>query len=226
VTPRAILFDLDGTLWDRTSAVRALAHQQHEHLGDVLGHISREQYVDRIIRLDDLGRVDKRVLYETIGVEFGFPESEVARLHADFWTRFALHTRPFPEVIDTLRHLRNAGVKLGIVTNGAAVVQQAKIEQLGLSGLVDAVLISEREGVRKPNPEIFHRAVARLGVEVSQTWFIGDNPNDDVAGAVAVGLRTFWRECPDWATPTVACEVIRSLDELLPLVSDGQLHGR
>ena len=226
VTPRAILFDLDGTLWDRTSAVHALAHLQHEQLGDVLGHIPRERYVDRIVRLDDLGRVNKRVLYETIGVEFGLPESEVARLHADFWTRFALHTRPFPEVIDTLHHLRNAGVRLGIVTNGAAVVQQAKIEQLGLSALVDAVLISEREGVRKPNPEIFHRAVARLGVEVSQTWFIGDNPDDDVAGAVAVGLRAFWRECPDWAAPTVACEVIRSIDELLPLVSDGQLHAR
>ena len=100
------------------------------------------------------------------------------------------------------------------------MVQQAKIEQSALSALVDAVLISEREGVRKPNPEIFRRAVARLRVEVSQTWFIGDNPDDDVAGAVAGGLRTFWRECPDWATPTIACEVIRSLDELLPLVSE------
>lgn len=150
----------------------------------------------------------------------------MARLHADFWTRFALYTRPFPEVIDTLRHFRNAGVKLGIVTNGSAVVQQAKIEQLGLSTLIDAVLISEREGVRKPNPEIFHRAVARLGAGISRTWFIGDNPDDDVAGAVVVGLRTFWRECPDWAPPTIACEVIRSLDELLPLVSDGQLHRR
>lgn len=218
MTPQAILFDLDGTLWDRTSAVRALASDQHEDLRDVLGHIPRDRYVDRIVRLDDLGRVDKRVLYETVGVDFDLCQSEVARLHADFWTRFALHTRPFPEVIDTLRHLRNAGIKLGIVSNGAIVVQEAKIEQLGLSAWVDAVLISEREGIRKPNPEIFHRAIARLEAEISQTWFIGDNPDDDVAGAVAVGLRTFWRECPDWSRPTAACEVIRSLDELLPLV--------
>ena len=222
VSPKAILFDLDGTLWDRTSAVRALAHDQHDDLHDVLGHIPRERYVDRIVRLDDLGRVDKRVLYETIGVEFDLRDSQVARLHADFWTRFVRHTRPFPEVIDTLRHFRNAGLKLGIVTNGSEVVQEGKIEQLGLSTLVDAVLISEREGVRKPSPEIFHRAVARLGVDISQTWFIGDNPDDDVAGAVAVGLRTFWRASPDWSRPTVECEVIRSLDELLPLVLQRQ----
>lgn len=219
VTPKAILFDLDGTLWDRTSAVRALAHDQHESLQDVLGHIPRERYVDRIIRLDDLGRVDKRVLYETIGVEFGLRASDVARLHADFWMRFVVHTRPFPEVIDALRHLRNEGIKLGIVTNGAVVVQQAKIEQLGLSALVDVILISEHEGIRKPNAEIFHRAVARLGVAISETWFIGDNPDDDVAGAVAVGLRTFWRACPDWPRPTVACETIESLDDLLPLMT-------
>ena len=226
VTPQAILFDLDGTLWDRTNAVRALANEQHEYLHEIVGHIPREQYVERIVRLDDLGRVDKRILYETIGVEFDLRAFEVDRLHADFWTRYVRHTRPFPEVIDTLRHLRNAGIKRGIVTNGSVVVQDAKIEQLGLSALVDVVLISEREGIRKPNPEIFHRAVARLGVEVSETWFIGDNPVDDVAGAVDVGLRTFWRECADWATPTVACEVIRSLDELLPLVSQRPSKGR
>ena len=219
MSPKAILFDLDGTLWDRTSAVRALANDQHDDLRDVLGHIPRDRYVDRIVRLDDLGRVDKHVLYETIGVEFDLRHADVTRLHADFWTRFARHTRPFPEALDTLGQFRNAGIKLGIVSNGAVVVQEAKIEQLGLSALVDAVLISEREGVRKPNAEIFHRAVARLRVGISQTWFIGDNPDDDVAGGVAVGLRTFWRECPDWSRPTVACEVIRSLDELLPLVS-------
>ena len=158
----------------------------------------RERYVDRIIRLDDLGRVDKRVLYEAIGVEFDLRESDVARLHADFWMRFALHTRPFPEVSEALRHLRNEGIKLGIVTNGTVVVQ---------------------------SPDIFHRAVARLGVGVWETWFIGDNPANDVAGAVAVGLRTFWRACPDWSRPTVSCETIRSLDELLPLVTQ-KLPGR
>jgi putative hydrolase of the HAD superfamily len=219
--PKAILFDLDGTLWDRTNAVRALATEQHKELRDALGHIPRDRYVDRIIRLDDLGRVDKRVLYETIGVEFNLSGAEVARLHADFWARFASHTRPFPEVIQTLHRLRDGGIKLGIVSNGSTAVQEAKITQLGLSALVDAVLISEREGIRKPDPKIFHLALARLGAEASEAWFVGDNPDDDIAGALAVGLRTFWRECADWPRPTTQCETIRSLDELLSLVSEG-----
>jgi len=113
----------------------------------------------------------------------------------------------------------SAGVLLGIVTNGWTAVQEAKIGQLGLSALIDVVLISEREGVRKPHPEIFHRALARLGVEASEAWFVGDNPDDDVAGAVEAGLRAFWRECPEWTRPTADCETIRTIDELLTLLS-------
>jgi putative hydrolase of the HAD superfamily len=217
--PKAILFDLDGTLWDRTSAVRALAAAQHQHLAAVVGHIPREQYVERIVALDDLGRLDKRVLYETVGVEFELSDADVARLHRDFWSRFPAHTHPFSEVIQTLQALRGAGIRLGIVTNGWTAVQEAKINQLGLSGLIDVVLISEREGVRKPSPEIFQRALASLGVQASEAWFVGDNPDDDVAGAVEAGLRAFWRECPDWIRPTAECETIRTIDELLSLLS-------
>jgi putative hydrolase of the HAD superfamily len=159
--PKAILFDLDGTLWDRTSAVRALAGAQHQHLARVVGHIPRAHYVERIVALDDLGRLDKRVLYETVGVEFDLSDADVACLHGDFWARFPAHTQPFSEVIQTLKALRRVGIRLGIITNGWIAVQEAKIEQLGLSALIDAVLISEREGVRKPNPEIFHRALSK-----------------------------------------------------------------
>ncbi|HEY3159073.1 MAG TPA: HAD family hydrolase [Vicinamibacterales bacterium] len=217
--PAAILFDLDGTLWDRTAAVRALATAQHDDLHALLGQIPRADYVDRIIRLDDNGRTDKTMLYHTVGVEFGLSEDVVAHLHADFWTRLATFVHPFPEVIDTLTHLRRAGVKLGIITNGSIRVQEDKITRLGLSGLMDVVLISEREGVRKPEAEIFHRALERLGVSAHDAWFVGDSPDADVAGALAAGLRPFWRECRDWPPPAVACETIRSLDALLPLLT-------
>ena len=217
--PGAILFDLDGTLWDRTAAVRELAAAQHDQLRQFLGHVPRDAYVNRIVRLDDIGRADKAVLYDTVGLEFGLSEEAVARLHADFWRRLASFMLPFPEVIGTLVRLRRSGIKLGIITNGSIRVQEDKITRLGLCGLMDVILISEREGVRKPDIEIFSRALARLNVPASDAWFVGDSPDADVAGAVAAGLRTFWRECADWPPPTVACETIRSLDQLLPLLT-------
>jgi putative hydrolase of the HAD superfamily len=217
--PKAILFDLDGTLWDRNDAVRALATEQHRQLHKWLGHIPEHDYIERVVHLDDNGRADKSVLYRTIGLEFGLSKSAVAVLHSDFWTRYQAFIVPFPEVIETLHHLRRLEIRLGIITNGSMRLQEAKISRLGVSGLMDVVLISEREGVRKPDAEIFHRALGRLGVSPSDAWFVGDNPEDDVAGAAAAGLRSFWRQCDDCPRPAAACETIRSLDELLPFVS-------
>ena len=219
MSPKAILFDLDGTLWDRNDAVRALATEQHRQLHKWLGHIPEHDYIDRVVHLDDNGRADKSVLYRTIGIEFGLSKSAVAILHSDFWTRYQGFIVPFPEVIETLHHLRRLEIRLGIITNGSMRLQEVKISRLGVSGLMDVVLISEREGVRKPDAEIFHRALGRLGVSPSDAWFVGDNPEDDVAGAAAAGLRSFWRQCDDWPRPAAACETIRSLDELLPFVS-------
>jgi putative hydrolase of the HAD superfamily len=218
MNPKAILFDLDGTLWDRNDAVRALATEQHRQLHKWLGHIPQRDYVERVVHLDDNGRADKNILYQTIGIEFGLSKSAVALLHSDFWTRYQGFIIPFPEVIDTLQHLRRLQVKLGIITNGSIRVQEAKISRLGLANVMDVILISEREGVRKPDVEIFYRALTMLGVSASEAWFVGDNPDDDIAGATAAGLRSFWRECDDWSPPT-GCETIRSLDELLQLVS-------
>src|SRR5207244_12867347 len=152
----------------------------------------------------------------------GLSEWLIDSLHSDFWIRLGLCFQPFPEVLSTLRQLRHARVKLGIVTNGTVHIQDAKIDALGLRELMDVIVISEREGVRKPDAEIFNRAVARLGVAASETWFVGDNPDADVAGAHAAGLRGFWRRCDDWPPPSVPCETIRTLDELLALLSQVQ----
>ena len=217
--PKAILFDLDGTLWDRNGAVRALATEQHRQLHKWLGQIPQRDYVERVVHLDDNGRADKNILYQTIGIEFGLSKSAVALLHSDFWTRYQRFIVPFPEVIDTLQHLRRLQVKLGIITNGSMRVQEAKISRLGLANVMDVILISEREGVRKPDVEIFCRALTMLGVSASEAWFVGDNPDDDIAGASAAGLRSFWRECGEWSPPIVPCETIRTLDELLPLLA-------
>lgn len=222
MTPKAILFDLDGTLWDRTAAVRAFLADQHEHFQAFLGPVipSRE-YVSQIMTLEANGSADKFSVYVTFGEQHGLSKSLIHTLHADFWRRMGQCFQPFPEVLATLKQLGNAGVKLGIITNGTVHIQDAKINALGLRELLDVVLISEREGVRKPEIEIFNRALDRLGVAASEAWFVGDNPDVDVAGAAAAGLRSFWRECDDWPRPTVMCETIQSLDGLLPLLNGG-----
>jgi putative hydrolase of the HAD superfamily len=57
---------------------------------------------------------------------------------------------------------------------------------------VDTVLVSGKEKVKKPDREIFIRAAKRLGVDVSEGVFVGDNPRTDVGGAASVGMKTVW----------------------------------
>lgn len=97
------------------------------------------------------------------------------------------------EDLDALRRLRQAGWRLGIVTNGMTDNQLGKIRNTGLDTLVDAWCISDEVGIRKPDSEIFRLAAGRCGVIPGQGgWMVGDNLVLDIAGGHAAGLRTIW----------------------------------
>jgi putative hydrolase of the HAD superfamily len=93
---------------------------------------------------------------------------------------------------ETLGALRARGLKLGIITNGETEFQGRHIAALGLAALVDTVLVSQTEGLRKPDAAIFRLAADRLGVTPDQCLFVGDNPAADILGAHAAGMRTAW----------------------------------
>jgi putative hydrolase of the HAD superfamily len=220
---KAILFDLDGTLWDRDGAVLRLVQAQHEHFA-ALSHIPRAKFIDRVVELDDHGFGDKREVYRQVASEFDLLPELATILHDDFWARYHLFYQPFPEVMPTLTRLAEAGLKLGIITNGSTATQQAKLDGLGVAPLMDTILISEREGVRKPDRAIFERALERIGVTADVSWFVGDHPDADVRGAQEAGLTAVWRR--SWNEAPDAAHTISSLDELLPLVLDATQAGR
>ena len=98
-------------------------------------------------------------------------------------------------------------------------MQESKIHQLGFADLFDPILISGREGLRKPDPRIFKRALQRLGVPPAQAWYVGDHPDDDVRGAFEAGLTAVWRYTPHWPRPEVPSHEIRSLEQLIALLT-------
>src|SRR5215831_8909150 len=87
--PKAILFDLDGTLWDRDAAVRKLWASQHAQRRDVLGHIPVKDFINHAERLDAKGTVDKRVVYRELARTLAFTVAVADELHADFDSRSA-----------------------------------------------------------------------------------------------------------------------------------------
>jgi putative hydrolase of the HAD superfamily len=75
-----------------------------------------------------------------------------------------------------------------VISNSNGTIRRI-LERLGLLGLVDVVLDSQEEGVEKPHPAIFERALARCGVAPADAAYVGDLYSIDVLGARRCGLR-------------------------------------
>lgn len=213
----AVLFDLDDTLLDRDSTVRRFVAAQHQRFERWLERLPLDTYVELFMELDNHGYVWKDTVYKQILSEFGITGLDWRTLLADYEAGAAQGPLPFPDAYATLGVLQSQGLRLGLITNGLTAMQQSKIDALGLGRYMQAMLISEQEGVWKPDPEIFRRALQRLGVPAERAVFVGDNPEADVAGALGAGLRAVWKRAPHFPPPAQATAVIDRLGEL-PLV--------
>jgi putative hydrolase of the HAD superfamily len=211
---KAVLFDLDGTLYDRDALVRQVVRDQYDAFQHALSSISKDRFVERVIELEDHGIGDKPALYAKVAAEWDLPAGVADQLATSFWPLYERGCELSDDTRVTLQTLREWGMKLGVITNGSTEWQRRKLDSLGITSWFDAVLISEAEGVRKPDPEIFHRALARCGVDASEAIFVGDNPDADIRGALAAGLRAAWKSVPHWSCPHAVPTLGRLTDVL------------
>lgn len=187
----AVLFDLDETLFDRTATLgRFLADQHRRHAAALA--VESVEWERRFLELDRRGMVAKSIVYPQLLAEIGGDSALSTTLLAEYRETCARFALPVAGMADTLRALRARGLKLGIVSNGETDIQTRSITALGLEALVDTVLISESEGLRKPDAAMFRRAADKLGVGTADCLFVGDSPEADILGAHAAGMRTAW----------------------------------
>jgi putative hydrolase of the HAD superfamily len=189
---KAILFDLDETLILRSGAIRAFIKDQYQHFAAELGAIEETHYVSRFLEMEKNGVIPKDVVYPAFVKELGITGVSSDTLLEDYRARYADFASPSPGAVETVRALREAGVKTGILTNGNVRVQNSKIDSIGLRDWLDVIVISEAVGLKKPDPAIFALTLTELGVDAPSTLFVGDNPEVDVVGAAAAGLQTAW----------------------------------
>lgn len=211
---RGVLFDLDGTLFDRATTLDAFVRDQHLRLRASLGAVPLEAYVARFVELDARGHVRKELVYEQLAAAFGLGAGAPAELFRDFGARYHRHAVGFAGLHEMLSELRAGGVRLGVVTNGSTVHQRATIDALGIGDFFDAVLISEAEGLRKPDPRMFEHALERLDVGPTEAVFVGDHPEVDIAAAKRAGMRAVWKRDPYWGECPSADAAIDSLPAL------------
>ena len=143
------------------------------------------------------------------------------KLAADLGALFARRRRelqdPLPGAAEILHRLRGAGLRIGLLTNGAAGLQREKIETSGLGMFFDAAVVSGEIGTGKPEPEIFRHLLGRLGVEPAEALMVGNSLARDIVGAKRAGLAACWLALEGEEEPVGLVEpdyTIRSLGEL------------
>ncbi|MBI5318028.1 HAD family hydrolase [Bradyrhizobium sp.] len=126
----------------------------------------------------------------------------------------------FPGAHDAIDALRALGIKLALVTNGAADTQRAKVERFELAHRFHHIQIEGEHGFGKPEERAYLHAMDALGVTARDTWMIGDNLEWEVEVPQRLGIYAIWMDVHGDGLPpgsTVKPDrIIRSLGELLP----------
>jgi putative hydrolase of the HAD superfamily len=147
--------------------------------------------------------------------------AELAIRIADRFTAYREEeTFVFPGAHDAIDALKALGVKLALVTNGAAGIQRAKVERFALTHRFDHIQIEGEHGFGKPEERAYLHAMQALGVEARDTWMIGDNLEWEVEAPQRLGIYAIWVDTHGEGLPPDSAikpdRIIRSLTELLP----------
>lgn len=217
MTIRAVLFDLDGTLLDRDSSLLAFVNDQYERTS-AFQSVEKERFVQRFIELDNHGYVWKDKVYQQLIEEFGIADLDWADCLNDYVSGFQQHCIGFANLESMLSTLKQQDIKVALVSNGFGQFQYDNFKALDIEHLFDEVLISEWEGLRKPNPAIFNRALSKLGVAADAALFVGDHPDNDIRASREVGMRAVWKRSVQFESADHADAVIDDLEELIAIV--------
>lgn len=127
----------------------------------------------------------------------------------------------YPDVVETLELLRDAGVRMGIISNttNPEFIKNEELRRTELGQYFEFTLYSSSTPYRKPHPSIFRAAISRLQVNVEDILFVGDNLIMDVEGPQAVGMSAAWlnRNGSSLTRRIIPDYQITSLSELLRL---------
>jgi putative hydrolase of the HAD superfamily len=227
---RVIIFDVNGTLLgyeDPLGFEKRFAQACRD-----LGHP---------VTIDQVCLVFQRLMQEWAGIKTrGFRRAssgeqyrqtmtwgyqlmlEVLEVPGDLWQQAdALYERfivqegfmpLFGDVKDTLSRLQSHGIRLGILSNFPPHLEET-LKLHGIHVYFDFFAVSSLVGLEKPDQAIFELAIERAGVHKEDILYVGDNMDDDIRGARAVGLAAVLIDRHDrW--PEANCVRIRSLSEL------------
>jgi len=215
---KAVIFDLDDTLFDHTTSATTAIRTWVPTLGAAFSddlitrwfEIERVQY-DRWLTgqtsYQGQRRGRLREFLPMLSVPVPRADDELDELFTGYLDSCRASWSAFDDARPALKVARSNGWRIGVLTNGSTVQQNNKLAAIGLAELVDVVCTTETLGCSKPMPEAYLLTCEALGVEPADALMIGDNLELDVLGARAAGLTA---EHLDRAGGITLAQLVRS----------------
>jgi putative hydrolase of the HAD superfamily len=217
-----LFFDLDHTLWDfetNSNKTFDLIFKRNrldvscENFIEVYKPINHKYW--KLFREDRVSKKDLRYFrlkeaFDAIGYDAS--DELIQLLSEEYITFLSQHNALFDNAIEVLDYLSEK-YRMHIITNGFEEVQFKKLKNSNLLPFFDQVITSEKVGVKKPNPKIFHYAMEISGASSEESMMIGDNFEADILGARNVGMQAIFCEF----NGEVATEEVITVSNLLQL---------
>jgi len=179
---KAVLFDMDGVLVDSLDAWFKLFNRTLKHFGK--DEFTWEHFMDKV-----WGGPIERDAEEF----FGRSVEEIISFYYDNFDFFKKNLKLFPHTKETLKELKNSGLKLGLVTNTPRKQADKLLAYLKLKEYFDVIVGGDEVKNGKPAPDIVLEACKRLDVDVKDVLLVGDTEMDILsgrnAGCVSIGFK-------------------------------------
>lgn len=238
---KLVLFDLGGTLinydnspWPELGRLGCIeganfiktelgmdisAEVLNEKLHNAIGRMIETRGNDEL-ELDLIAMTTKTLAELGINLSDGLPKKFIDAYYKPIGEQITL----FPYAGEILRKIKDAGMKIGLVSNTIfpAEYHKNEMKSYGIFDYFDFTLFSSEEKIRKPGKEIYHKALRLGGTEGDDTIFIGDRLVEDVAGPQSVGIKAVLKyiEGRDYSADIVPLGTIRELKELENIIFD------
>ena len=223
---KAVLFDLFNTLAEPHPLLETL---ECEPLGFTPREWAGYFWEPALCRRRALGDFEsgaELIDAACAGLPFPVSEAQKAAVLAGRLTRMTRALTDLqPGIAETLQILHETGYKLALVSD-ADIIDIEAWDRSPLAGLFDTVIFSCSVHMAKPEPEIYRKALADLGIDAAEAVFVGDGGDHELDGAKAVGLTTVWTEYLQKKKPEERALIIPFADhhiddirELIPLIS-------
>ena len=194
---KGIAFDLDGTLYPNYRLnIRLLPFILKESrllsaFGKTRDIIRKEQ--EETVHKDDFYEYQAKITAGILKAPAGAVKEKIERLIYRGWEKFFKKIKLFNNVIKTLAAFKEAGFKLGLLSD---FPPETKLINLKINGIWDVVHCSERSGALKPHPLSFIKLAEDMRLPCENILYVGNSHPYDVTGAHRAGMKTAWIRNP------------------------------